>query len=397
MSTPGLLPYGRHAIDDDDVDAVVRVLRGDWLTSGPAVDDFEQALAAETGAADAVACNSGTAALHLAAMALGLGPGDVVAVPAITFVATANAARFVGAEVVFCDVDPATALVTPATVEAAIERAGKPVKAVFPVHVAGQAVDMAALAGVCRPRGIRLVEDACHAIGTRMGDTPVGACDNSDMACFSFHPVKTVAMGEGGAVTTNDPELARHMRRVRSHGIVRQAEEFENPAQAFDGDGRPNPWYYEMVELGYNYRASDIACALGLSQLRKLPRFGQARRALAETYDRLLAPLAPKVAPLGRVPGCRPVWHIYVVRIAFAALGLDRARVMRELAARGIGSQVHYLPVHRQPYYAGRYGVETLPGADAYYQDCLTLPLFPAMTDGDVARVVEALAEVLGA
>jgi dTDP-4-amino-4,6-dideoxygalactose transaminase len=332
--------------------------------------------------------------------ALGLGPGDRVVVPAITFAATANAARFVGADVVFADVDPATGLITATTLTEALRRADGPVRAVFPVHFAGQRAPMAELAAICRPRGIALVEDACHALGTRF-DRPdgregrVGEGGASDAVCFSFHAVKTVAMGEGGAVLTDDPARAAHLRRLRSHGVVRAAAEFQASAQAFDSDGTVNPWYYEMAELGFNYRASDIVCALGVSQLDKLARFVARRAALVAAYDRALAPLAPRLVPLGRVAGCRPAWHLYVVSIDFAALGRSRAQVMRALAARGIGTQVHYLPVHRHPYYQRLGPQPDLPGADAYYRGAVSLPLFPAMGDADLDRVVTALFEIL--
>ncbi|MCR6631141.1 MAG: UDP-4-amino-4,6-dideoxy-N-acetyl-beta-L-altrosamine transaminase [Magnetospirillum sp.] len=397
MAGSDFLPYGRHTIDEDDIAAVVRVLRGDWLTSGPKVEELERRLEAETGAAHAVVCNSGTAALHLAALALDLGPGDLVAVPAVTFAATANAARFVGADVVFCDVDADTGLMTAATLAEAQARAGRRLSAVFPVHLAGQTVDMPALRAQCRPGGIPLVEDACHAIGTRVEGVPVGACAASEMACFSFHPVKTVAMGEGGAVTTNDAAKAARMRRLRGHGITRDLAEFQAPEQAFDSRGEANPWYYEMVELGYNFRASDINCALALSQLDKLAPFAARRRHLADLYAAQLAPLADRVRPLARVPGCVPAWHLYVVRIPFDQLGLERAAVMAALKQHGVGSQVHYLPVYRQPYYAALAPYPRLPGAEAYYDTCLSLPLFPAMADDDVRRVVDALAEILGA
>jgi UDP-4-amino-4,6-dideoxy-N-acetyl-beta-L-altrosamine transaminase len=394
VAMPPFLPYGRQLIEDDDIAAVAEVLRSDVLTTGPAVAAFEGDLAAAVGAAHAVACANGTAALHLTALALGLGPGDRVVVPAVTFVATANAARFVGAEVVFADVDPATGLMTPATLAEAMARAGGPVKAAYPVHLNGQTVDIAALAQACP--GLALVEDACHALGSRTGAGPTGNGAHSAMTVFSFHPVKTVCMGEGGAVTTNDPTLAALVAKLRGHGISREAGAFRHPDEAFAASGEANPWYYEMQELGFNYRVPDVLCALGRSQLAKLPRFAAARRSLAARYDRLLEPLAPRVRPIAKVPGCEPVLHLYVVKIDFAAAGLSRAEVMTGLRARGIGSQVHYLPVNRQPYYVERYGQQSLPGADAYYAGCLSLPLFPGMAEDDPDRVVEALSEILG-
>ena len=399
---PDFLPYGLHAIDDDDVAAVAAALRGDWLTTGPTVDRFEQAFARTVGAGHAVVCSNGTAALHLAALATDLGPGDFVVVPSVTFLATANAVRHVGAEVLFADVDPDTGLMGPAHLSAALGAAGhRHVRAVFPVHLNGQCDDPAGLRRLADAHGLAVVEDACHAIGAgyagRDGEPSlVGGCQHADLACFSLHPVKTVTMGEGGVVTTNDEALCEALRRFRSHGMTRDAERFSELDQALDGDGRANPWYYEMPDIGFNYRASDVNCALGLSQLKKLAGFVAARRRLAAHYDGTLASLAPLVRPLGRTPRCHPAWHLYVALIDFASAGVERATVMRRLHEAGIGSQVHYLPVHRQPYYRRRYGVQDLPGADAYYARCLSLPLFPAMTERDVDRVIAALARALG-
>lgn len=390
----GPLPYGRQIIEQDDIDAVTQALRGDLLTTGPAVERFETALIAATGAAHAVACANGTAALHLAALALRLGPGDQVIVPTVTFLATANAARYVGAEVVFADVDPDSGLMRPQDFEAALARAPR-ARAVFPVHLTGQAPDMTAIGALARGRGLAVVEDCCHSLGTSANGELSGGCAHSDMACFSFHPVKTVAMGEGGAVTANDHASVEALRRLRNHGMVRRPDAFQCADQAFAGDGSANPWYYEMPEPGFNYRASDINCALGASQLAKLERFRARRSELVTLYDRMLAPLAPLVRPVARMPGQKPCWHIYVALIDFEAAGRDRAAVMRALSARGIGTQVHYLPVHRQPYYRQCAPTPELPGADAYYRRCLTLPLFPSMADADAARVVEALQTVL--
>lgn len=388
----GFLPYGRQAIDEADIRAVADVLRSDWLTTGPAVEAFETEFAAVTGARHAVSCANGTAALHLAMLALGLGPADRVVVPTVTFLATANAARYVGAEVVFADVDPDTALLTPETLAAALARAGGPVAAVMPVHLAGQIADMAALRAVAGPAV--LVEDASHAVGGRdAGGHPVGSCAVGAMATFSLHPVKTVAAGEGGVVTTNDDALTEAMRRARSHGMTRT--DLAIADQALAPDGSLNPWYYEMPEPGFNYRLSDIHCALARSQLAKLDRFVARRRELVDRYDRLLAPLAPTVRPTGRAAGS-PGWHLCVALIDFAAAGTDRATVMHRLRERGVGSQVHYLPVHRQPYYRDRYGDLDLPGADRWYQRALSLPLYPTMADADVDRVVDALAGTLG-
>ncbi|MGE0734855.1 MAG: UDP-4-amino-4,6-dideoxy-N-acetyl-beta-L-altrosamine transaminase [Alphaproteobacteria bacterium] len=397
MSADAFLPYGRQTIEDDDIAAVAAVLRGDWLTTGPAVEAFERALAQRTGARHAVVCNSGTAALHLAMAALDIGPGDAVIVPAITFLASANAARYVGAEVVFADVDAATGLLRAEDVAAALKRVGalRP-RAVLPVHLGGHIADLPAIAAAAP--GLAVIEDACHALGGAYArgaaEVPVGACADSVAACFSFHPVKLIAMGEGGAVTTNDAALANRLARLRSHGMERDAGRWGDAELGFT-DGAANPWYYEMPELGWNYRASDINCALGLSQLSKLDRFLQRRRQLAAAYDRHLEPLAPIVRPVPRPAGQQGGWHLYGVAIDFARAGVSRAELMRRLRATGIGTQVHYIPVHRQPYYRRRYGALALPDADAYYARCLSLPLYPAMTDADAARVAAALAAAL--
>lgn len=370
MTGDDFLPYGRHLVEDDDIDAVVRVLRGDWLTTGPTVESFERAFANRVSARHAVACSNGTAALHLGCLALGLGPGDHAVVPALTFVATANAVRLAGAEVVLADVDPETGLLTPDHLSAALARAEGPVKAALPVHLAGQCADLDGLAEVAKAKGLTLLEDACHALGSDYAGEPVGNCRHGSLTAFSLHPVKIIAMGEGGVVTTNDDQLASRLGRLRNHGRSGA----------------------EMKELGLNYRASDIHCALGLSQLGKLDRFVARRRALVERYDELIGALGPSVRPVARAPDCAPAWHLYPVLVDFQALGLERAALTAALRKKGIGSQVHYLPLHRQPYYAERYGALELPGAEAYYARTLSLPLFPAMADSDVERVVAALA-----
>lgn len=382
-----LLPYGRQTIEDDDIAAVAQALRGDFLTTGPLVDTFEAAFASQVGARHAVACSNGTAALHLAMLALEVQPGEVCIVPSITFLATANCARYVGAEVVFADVDPSTGLMTPDTLAEAIGRVGdRRLRAVLPVHLRGDTAELPALAALAAEAGAVLVEDAPHALGSSMsfGDTAerVGDTRHSAMATFSFHPVKTIATGEGGMVTTNDDRLAQRLRTLRSHGMVK-------PQGA-------DPWIYEMPAPGFNYRLPDILCALGLSQLAKLDRFAARRRALAARYAEALKPLAPIVRPAARPDWSDPVLHLMVALIDFAAAGKTRRQVVDELRARGVGSQVHYIPVHTQPYYRDRYGPMDLPGAEEWYRTCLSLPLYPGMADEDVDRVILALSGVLG-
>lgn len=405
MGRAPFLAYGRQQVDADDIAAVVKVLQSDWLTGGPAVEAFERAFADIVSVPHAVACSNGTAGLHMAAYAAGLGPGMSAIVPSLTFLATANCLRYVGAEAIFADVDPDTGLLTPATLERAVASAARqglpPPRAVLPVHLNGQTCDMVGIAEVAARHDLAVIEDACHAVGTKgegpgAEHEPVGACRRSAMAVFSFHPVKTITSGEGGMVTTADDRLAERLRRFRNHGMERDPTAFTIHEQGFGPDGQANPWYYEMAEPGFNYRLTDIACALGLSQLAKLPRFAAARRHLAAHYDRAIGRLAPRIKPVARHPWCDAVLHLYVALIDFASIGIDRGTVMRRLKDLGIGTQVHYLPVHRQPYYRRRYGAIDLPGADAYYARCLSLPLQPGMTDADADRVVAALESVLG-
>jgi UDP-4-amino-4,6-dideoxy-N-acetyl-beta-L-altrosamine transaminase len=380
------LPYGRQTIEDDDVAAVAAALRADFLTTGPTVEAFETAFAHKVGAQHAVAAANGTATLHLAMLALGVGEGEVCVVPSITFLATANCARYVGAEVVFADVDPDSGLMTPDTLAQALSRAGeRRVRAVLPVHLRGDVCDLPALRAMAAAAGAVLVEDAPHAlgsVGTFDGVAhPVGDGAYCAFASFSFHPVKTLATGEGGMLTTNDANLAARARSLRGHGMLRPAGS--------------DPWWYEMPELGFNYRIPDVLCALGLSQLAKLDRFTARRRALAALYAERLAALAPTVRLAESPAWSDPALHLLTVLIDFEAAGTTRRAVVEALKAKGVGSQVHYIPVHRQPYYIARYGLLDLPGADAWYDRCLTLPLYPGMADGDVDRVVEALIEAL--
>jgi UDP-4-amino-4,6-dideoxy-N-acetyl-beta-L-altrosamine transaminase len=388
-----ILPYGRQLIEEDDIAAVAESLRGDFLTTGPMVARFEHAFAGAVAAKHATVCSNGTAALYLAARALGLGTGSKVIVPSITFLATASAPRLCGAEIVFADVDPDTGLMRPDDLARAFERAGH-ADAVFNVHLNGQCGAIQEISALAREHGAMIVDDACHALGAsyvaRDGETTaIGSNAFCDASVFSFHPVKTIAMGEGGAVTTNDPQAADRLELLRNHGMTRNPARFVNSADGFDALGTPNPWYYELVEPGFNWRATDMQCALGLSQLSKLDRFVARRRTLAATYDSALAPFAPAIRPIGRARRCLPAWHLYVVLIDFSSL--SRGELMRDLADDGMGTQVHYIPVHRQPYFVQRYGALDLPGADRYYARALSLPLSAGMTVGDAEFVAATL------
>ena len=392
-----VLPYGRHQIGEDDIEAVVEVLRSGALTAGPKPTEFEAAFAAKIGTKEAVVCSNGTTALHLAVMAAGLGPGDKAIVPTVTFLSTANAVRMTGADVVFADVDPDTGLLTLETLAAAYKKADGTVKAILPVHLNGQCADILSISELAKKNGSAVITDCCHALGAEYaGGGRPGDGQYEDIACFSLHPVKSIAMGEGGMITTNNSEDAKRMRLLRSHDMKRDADDWLLKDMSFDGHDNPNPWAYEMHELAYNYRAPDILCALGLSQLKKLDQFISRRREIARLYDNALGRLNNFVKPIPKTATANSAWHLYPVLIDFDARGKERAEVMRELLSLGIGTQVHYIPVSYQPYYRELYGFQRFPGAQAYYERVLSLPIFPAMRDKDVTVVVSALEKVLG-
>lgn len=377
-----MIPYGRQKIDEDDIAAVTEVLRQDFLTTGPKVEEFENALSKLTTAKHVISCSSATTALHLASMSLGLGPGDAVIVPSITFLATANSIRYTGADVIFCDVDPDTGLMTKENLEDSLSRANQnKIKAVYPVHLTGQCVDLSAIRKVADKNDLKIVADSCHAIGGLVNGHPVGACHYEDISTFSFHPVKTIASGEGGCVITNDDHLAEHIKKLRSHGMQPNPEE--------------GPWAYTMDELGYNYRITDIQCALGLSQLQKLGEFAKRRREIVKRYDELLLGIN-NLETVKTLSHSDAVRHLYSVLIDFDQAGISRAEFMLKLREKGIGSQVHYIPVHKQPYYEKLYGNLKLPGAEQYYRKTLSLPLYPGLTDEDINKVVASVKELLG-
>ncbi len=362
-----MIPYGRQSIDDDDIAAVVRVLKGDWLTQGPHVAEFEEALAARVGARHAVAFSSGTAALDASASAAGLGPGDVVATTPLSFVASARCARTVGASVAFVDIDPDTLNIDPSAVPPGVD-------GVVAVHYAGLPVDLSRLP--VRPRVV--IEDACHALGASTPDGPVGNCARSDLCVFSFHPVKAITTGEGGAVTTNDDGLADALRRFRNHGIVRTPD-----------DGA---WSYAVEGPGTNARLTDIQAALGTSQLGKLDRFVARRRALAERYDARLSALGlPLRLPPAPPGGFGHAWHLYAVRVGGETVRRAAYDALREA---GVGVQVHYVPIYRHPIFAD-VDVAAFPHTEAAYAGLLSLPLFPDLSDGEQDVVIEKVAEVL--
>ena len=375
-----MLPYGRQWLDEQDIAAVVEVLHSDWLTTGPKVDEFEQAFAEFVGAREAVAVSSGTAALHTSMYALDIGPGDEVIVPAMTFAASANCVVFQGGTPVFADVDEETLLLDPAQVEGKITPR---TRAIIAVDYAGQPCDYDALQAIADRHGLALVDDACHAVGGSYQGRPVGTL--AELNTFSFHPVKHLTTGEGGMVTTNDLELARRMRVFRNHGITADHRQRDQQGS----------WFYEMVDLGYNYRLSDVQCALGLSQLHKLPGWVSRRQGIAQRYDATFAEVSA-VRPLAVRPDVSHAYHLYVVRIDTEALGIDRDAVFRALRAENIGVNVHYIPVHLHPYYRDRLGTEPgmCPVAEAAYERIISLPIFPRMSDHDVDDVIEAVSKV---
>ena len=386
----GSIPYGRQSISDEDIAAVVQVLGSDFLTQGEVVPAFEQAVAAHCGASHAVASCNATASLHLACLALGVGPGDWVWTSPITFLASANCALYCGASVDFVDIDPETFNLCAERLAEKLAHAaaaGRLPKVVIPVHLCGQSCDMERIQALGRQYGFAIIEDASHAIGGSYRERPVGACGFSDITVFSFHPVKIITTGEGGMATTNDQRLAERMRLLRSHGMTR------DPAlltRAPDG-----PWYYEQVALGFNYRMTEIQAALGLSQLKRLEAFVDARHALAARYDTLLADLP--VRAQRRQDFARSALHLYVIRLGTHPMRRTHREVFESLRADGIEANLHYIPVYLQPYYR-QFGFQPgyCPAAEAYYSQAITLPLYPRLEETQQLRVVDALYKALG-
>ncbi|MGQ5522531.1 UDP-4-amino-4,6-dideoxy-N-acetyl-beta-L-altrosamine transaminase [Chitinimonas sp. PSY-7] len=380
-----MIPYGRQQISSDDVAAVVAALQSDWLTQGPAIERFEQALAARCQARHAVAVCNATAALHLACLALDLGPVDSVWTSPNTFVASANCARYCGAKVDFVDIDPATWNLDVDKLEAKLveaKRAGHLPRALVAVAFSGQSCDMARIAALAKVYGFAVIEDASHAVGATYQGRPVGCGDFADMTVFSFHPVKIITTGEGGAILTNRTDLAQRLQRLRSHGITR------DPAQ-MQGNSH-GPWYYQQRELGFNYRITDLQTALGYSQLQRLDDFLARRRALAARYDQLLAGL-PLQLPT-RQAGAESAWHLYVVRLQLDRIGQTHRNVFEALRAGGIGVNVHYIPVHLQPYYAALgFQPGDFPEAERYYAEAISLPMYAGLTDAQQDDVVVQL------
>jgi dTDP-4-amino-4,6-dideoxygalactose transaminase len=389
MNSPAdlpFLPFARPDIGSAEIDAVSAAMRSGWVTTGPKTKEFEQAFTAFLGGngLQSIAVNSATAGLHLALEALGIGPGDEVIAPTLTFTATVEVVRYLGADPVLVDVDPVTLNIDPAKVRAAITPR---TKAIMPVHYGGLACDMDAILAIAKEHHLKVVEDAAHALPTTWRGTLVGQLQ-SDVTVFSFYANKTITTGEGGMAVTHDPALAQHMRTMRLHGMSRDA---------FDRFTSKTPaWYYEVVAPGFKYNMTDVAAAMGVEQLARLPQFVQRRQTLANRYHDQLAPL-PLTLPANAPQGDTHAWHLYVIRLrADAPLGRDE--VIQALSDLGIGTSVHYVPLHRHPYWRDRYQLtpEMFPQADAAYQAMISIPLFTAMSDSDQDRVIAALHEVLG-
>ncbi len=383
-----MIPYSRQSISEDDIQAVVEVLKSDFLTQGPVVPRFEQAVADYCRAIHAVAVNSATSALHLACLALGVKPGDMVWTSPITFVASANCALYCGASVDFVDIDPDTynlsvECLTKKLAEA--ECQGRLPKVVIPVHFGGLSCDMLAIRELSQRYGFKIIEDASHAIGGRYRDEPIGNCRDSDITVFSFHPVKIITTGEGGIATTNDPELARRMALLRSHGITRDADQMTH-----EPDG---PWYYQQIELGFNYRMTDLQAALGLSQLNRLDAFVERRHQLVDLYRQKLTdlPVNWQLQP----EDCRSALHLFVIRLQNSRIGKSHLEVFRLLRNAGIGINVHYIPVHLQPYYKNKgFKLGDYPEAEKYYAEAISLPLYPDLTEPQLCEVAKVLGQV---
>lgn len=384
--TRPFLPYGRQDITDADVDAIAAVLRSDWLTQGPEIGRFEAALRGLSGAPYAAAMNSATSALHAACLACDLGPDDIAWTSPNSFVASANAALYCGATVDFVDIDPTSFNMSVAALAAKLEEAdrkGRLPKVVIPVHFAGQSCDMKEIGALASRYGFRVIEDASHAVGGSYQGQPVGACSHSDIAVFSFHPVKIVTTAEGGAALTQDPDLARRMELVRSHGITRDESLTERSSEG--------PWYYEQIALGFNYRMTDVQAALGTSQLTRLDTYLERRHEIGLLYDRVLEEL-PLRTP-ARLPDRYSAFHLYVVQLDAPE---RRRATFDALRAANIGANVHYIPIHLQPYYRRRgFAPGDFPQAEDYYARAITLPLHPRMTEADVERVAVCLAGAL--
>ncbi len=389
-----MLPYGHQWIDDSDIEEVVKVLKSDWLTGGPKIGEFERALTDYCGAKYAVVVSSGTAALHLSCLVAGINNENEVIASPITFLASANCVLYCGGKPIFVDIEKDTYNINADEIR---KKINYKTKAIIPVHFAGLPCDMNAIKGIADEHNLVIIEDACHALGSEWKDSQgkwnrTGSCSHSDMAVFSFHPVKHITTGEGGAILTNNLKLYEKLIMLRSHGITKDFGKFINKDLAFSHNSAQNPWYYEMHELGFNYRSTDIQCALGLSQMKKIVSFVTRRREIVAMYNAAFKDINYIKTPAEQET-MRSSWHLYVLQIDFEQIGKSRSSIMNELNKKGIGTQVHYIPVHLQPYYKDKFGYEEgdYPVAEHYYSRTLSLPIYSKMTDDEVARVVHSV------
>jgi len=386
MLMKDFIPYGKHWVDQDDIKAVEAVLRSEYIVQGPCVEKFEKAICKYTGAKYCVAMSSGTAALHLAVLALEIAPGSEGITTPNTFVASSNALLYGGLTPKFADIDEHTYCIDPAEIK---KKVTSKTKVIIAVDFAGQSAEMERIYSLARREEIFVIEDAAHALGSKYADrAKVGSCKYSDLTTFSFHPVKTITTGEGGCITANSKKLYEKLILLRSHGITKEPDKLKT---------NPGPWYYEMQELGFNYRMSDFQAALGLSQMKKLASFIKRRRQIARRYNKAFQGLSNLTVPFEK-DGVKSAFHIYVVRLKFDKIKKTRTEFIKQLWTHNIGTQVHYIPVHYQPYYRKEFGFKKgdFPKTEQYYEQALTLPLYPKMTDADVSRVIKSIKEVIG-
>ena len=388
------LPYSRQSIDQKDIKKMSEVLKENLITQGPRIARFEKNFAKYVDAKFAVACATGTAALHLSCQVLKLGPGRNLVTSPITFVATANCAQFVGADTHFADIDPNTFCISVEALEKELKK--KKIDVVIVVHMSGHPANLDKIYQLKKKYNFKLIEDASHALGAFYKNTKIGSCKYSDLSTFSFHPVKSITTGEGGMITTNSKEIYEHLLKLRNHGMHKIKNDFLNKEMAFDKDGNANVWYYEMVDLGFNYRITDMQSALGESQLKKLDKFIKMRRKTAKTYNAGFLKNGLIKTP-SEDSGTKHAYHLYTILINFEKLGKSRNQIMNELMDNNIGTQVLYIPVHLQPYYSKKYGFKKgdFPAAEKYYQTCLSLPIFPKIKENEINYVIKKINSII--
>ena len=388
------LPYGRQTLDKKDINAVIKVLKKDYITQGPLITKFENAFSKYVGSKYAVSCSSGTAALHLSCLALGLKPGKKLVTSPISFVASANCGEFVGAKISFVDVDDKKFNLSTQKLEQKLKK--EKIDVVVVIHMAGHPADLRKLRELKKKYKFKLIEDACHALGGKYKKSKIGSCDYSDICTFSFHPVKNITTGEGGMITTNDKKIYEKLKQLRSHGINKSSNQFLNRKLAFDYNGKKNMWYYEMGHLGFNYRLTDFQSALGISQLRKINNIIKKKRIIAKLYDKKLSNNNLISIPAHQSDIIH-AYHLYTIMVDFKKLGKTRNQVMEELRKKSIGTQVLYIPIHYQPYYYNKYKykIGSFPQSEKYYNNCLSIPIFPDLSRKEINHIIKTLLKVI--